>query len=102
MQIILQARKTFLFDKNTPWNKTQNPDFDVSMGSLDGAEVCELVGLYLLSCLQHLNINLGVYRDDALGVLAMTPRQCELTKKEICKIFKQHKLSITIDIRNYL
>jgi Holliday junction resolvase RusA-like endonuclease len=45
-----------------------------------------------------LNINLGVYRDDALGVLAMTPRQCELTKKEICKVFKQHKLSITIEV----
>ena len=31
--------------------------FDVTMGSYDGAEICELVGLYLLSQLQNLNIN---------------------------------------------
>ena len=64
------------------------------MGSYDGAEVCELVGLYLLSCLQHLNVILGVYRDDALGVHAMTPKEGEDMKKEICKIFKDHQLSI--------
>ena len=27
--------------------KNDNPDFDVTMGSCDGAEVCELVGLYI-------------------------------------------------------
>ena len=66
------------------------------MGSFDGAECCELVGLYMLSCLKHLKINIGVYRDDALGVLKMTSRQAENMKKEICNIFKKHKLSIEI------
>ena len=98
VKIILQARKSFLFSGNTPWNKTQNPDFDVGMGCLDGAECCELVGLFLLSCLKPLNLNIGIYRDDALGVLAMTPRQAELKKKEICRIFKQNNLSITIEV----
>ena len=28
--------------------KGDNPYFDVTMGSYDGAEICELVGLYLL------------------------------------------------------
>ena len=98
MNIILQARKSFLFSKNTPWNKKQNPEFDVGMGCCDGAECCELVGLYLLSLLQHLKMNLGVYRDDALGVLETTPRQAELIKKEVCKIFKQQNLSITIEV----
>ena len=58
----------FLIDQNIPWNKTQNYQFDVGMGSFDGAECCELVGLYLLSKLQHLNINVGLYQGDALGV----------------------------------
>ena len=96
--IFLQARKTFLFHNNNPWNKKQDSDFDVGMGSFDGAECCELTGLYILSCLKHLNVNLGLYRDDALGVADMTPRQMDMMKKEICKIFKQMKLSITIEV----
>ena len=31
--------------KNVVWVKKNNPDFDVTMGSFDGPEVCELVGL---------------------------------------------------------
>ena len=96
--MILQSRKSFLFDENKPWNKTVNPRFDVAMGSFDGAECCDMVGLYLLSCLQPLNLNIGLYRDDALGVLKMTPRQAELKKKEICNIFKSNNLSITIEV----
>ena len=91
---IFQARKSFLFNQNTPWNKTQNSEFDVGMGSFDGAECCELVGLYLLSKLQHLNINLGIYRDDALGVSYMTSRQNDILGKTIARIFKQEGLSI--------
>ena len=42
--------------------------FDVTTGSYDCAEICESVGLYLLSQLQNLNINVGLYRDDGLAV----------------------------------
>ena len=38
------------------------------MGSFDGAETCELVGSFLLSQFQHLNINVGLYRDDGLAI----------------------------------
>ena len=37
--------KTLLF------NKKGNKDFDVTMGSFDGTEICELVGLYILHIL---------------------------------------------------
>ena len=97
-EIILHARKTFLFSNGAPWNKKQDSNFDVAMGSFDGAECCDLVGLYILAQLKHLNIKIGLYRDDALGITSMTPRQADLMKKEICKIFKQMKLSITIDV----
>ena len=33
--------------------KKDNSDFDVTVGSNDGAEVCELVGLYLLNLLTN-------------------------------------------------
>ena len=98
LKIILQARKSFLFDQNIPWNKSNNSEFDVGMGSYDGAECCEIVGLYLMKKLQHLNINVGVYRDDALGVSLMTPRQNDLLMKKICQIFREENLSITISV----
>ena len=46
--------------------------------TVDGAEVCELVGLYLLSQLQHLDIYLGLHTDDALAAHgAKTPKYGE-------------------------
>ena len=71
--------------------------FDVTMGSYDGAEICELVGLYLLSQLQNLNINVGPYRDDGLAVTNQTPREAEITKKKLCKIFKDNNLRIAVE-----
>ena len=65
------------------------------MGSWDGAEVADLVGLYLLSKLSVLGINAGLYRDDGLAAVELRPRLAELTKKKICRIFKEHGLNIT-------
>ena len=65
-KIIFQTKKAFLFKDGKPWTKKGNKSFDVSMGSWDGAEVCELVGLYLLSLLSDLQLTLGLYRDDGL------------------------------------
>ena len=65
------------------------------MGSWDGAEVADLVGLYLLSRLSVLGINVGLYRDDGLAAVELRPRLAELTKKKICRIFKEHGLNIT-------
>ena len=82
----------------TPWCKKGNTLLNVTMGSFDGAETCELIGLYILSQLQHMDINVGLYRDDGLAVCERTPRQIEQIKKDICKIFKQNKLKITIEV----
>ena len=73
---------------------------DVGMGFFDGAETCELVGLFLLSKLNNLNINLGLYRDDGLGVCCLTARQVEKLKQEMCKIFKAYNLKITTDVNH--
>ena len=48
------------------------------MGSLDGAEVAELVGLYLLSQLSDLRLDIGLYCDDGLGV-----GTCHLDKQNL-------------------
>ena len=72
LDIILHARKSLLFSKNKPWEKTINESlFDITMGSYDGAEICELVGLYILSFLGKVYgiQNVGLYRDDGLACL---------------------------------
>ena len=96
--IIKLTKKTTLYSKNVPWCKSSS-DFDVTMGSFDGAETCELVGLFLLSQLSHLSVNVGLYRDDGLATCTKRPKQVEAVKKEMCKIFKKHNLQITIEAK---
>ncbi len=95
--IILHTKHSLLYSNNTAWCKRDQSNFDVTMGSYDGAETCDLVGLFILSKLQHLDINVGLYRDDGLAVCSKTPKQVDSIKKEICKIFGQYNLKITID-----
>ncbi|PIK40960.1 hypothetical protein BSL78_22189 [Apostichopus japonicus] len=70
---IKHARRSLLYDnKGTPWVKREAyKEFDVSMGAFDGAEVCELVGLFILNELRtKLNVDsVGLYRDDGLAVM---------------------------------
>ena len=87
--ILIHAKNSILIHKNLPWQKKGNTTFDVTMGSNDGAETCELVGSVLLSQLQDLNINLGLYRDDGLAITNATPRDTEDIKKERCRIFNK-------------
>ena len=63
------------------------------MGSFNGAEICKLVGLFLVSQPQHLNINVGLYRDDKLATTKKTPKNVGKIKTEICNIFNNQKLS---------
>ena len=68
------------------------------MGSYDEAETCELVGCYLLSQLKQIpGIEVGLYRDYGLAILNHTPREMEKAKKQICQIFANNNLKITVD-----
>ena len=66
----------------------------------DEAEVCELVGLYLLGKLAPLIgiKNFGLYRDDGLAVIhqANGPKLKRI-RKDIIALSKSEGLSITID-----
>ena len=96
--IIIQAKNSLLFNENKAWQKkAEGSNFDVTMGSFDGAETCELVGSYLLSQLPtNIKRNVGLYRDDGLGAFGTTPKEIENIKKAICKTFNDHKLRLTI------
>ena len=68
IQIIKHARKLLLFDRTGVWIKNDNnPLFDVTVGSFDVTEVCEFVGLYLLSKIDLDNV--GLYRDERLALM---------------------------------
>ena len=49
IDIILQTKSGILFTRDQAWVKKGNQSFDITMGSWDGAEVCDLVGLYMLA-----------------------------------------------------
>ena len=86
-----------MYDNSHPWCKTNPPNFfDVTMGSYDGAESCELVGLFILSKLKLLDVNLGLYRDDGLGFSNKTRRQIDILKKKIQSTFNELGLKITM------
>ena len=74
--------------------------FDVTMGSWDGAEVCELVGLYLLNQLKDLIPieNAGLYRDDGLAFIrSRSGRLLDRYRKDIIELFRREGLSITCE-----
>ena len=81
IEIIMHSRKAFLFTVNPtlpetsiPWSKKEGL-FDVTMGAPDGAEVCELVGLFLLNEIKSKfpELEFGIYRDDGLAIHRRIP-----------------------------
>ena len=76
IKIIKHARQSLLFHNNQTWTKRNTTDaFDVTMGSYDGAEICELVGLFILNKLDDRFENIGLYRDGTLyGTIPLTAR----------------------------
>ena len=100
LSIIKHARKSLLFNNAGTWIKKGNDLFDVTMGSFDGAEVCELVGLYILDKLTSLTSksSIGLYRDDGLAVIrGSSGRRFDKLRKDITSLFKAEGLNITIE-----
>ena len=77
--------------------------FDVTMGSYDRAEICELVGIYILSRLSTIidKNDCGLYRDDDLLVLRNTNgQQIDRVRKNTIQTFKD--VGFLIDIETNL
>ena len=75
------------------------------MGSYHGAEICELVGVYILTCLATTikKSNCGLYRKNGLVILRnVNGQQINHTRKNIIKIFKDVVFSIDIETNTKL
>ena len=106
--IIRHARKALLFSKPTsgstsiPWVKKDGL-FDVTMGAPDGAEVCELVGLFLLKEVRDKfpDLDYGLYRDDGLANhRRIGGKKLDEIRKGLQQLFRSHGLRITIEPPN--
>ena len=81
--IIKHTRKSL--HQNRAWSKRNSDNtFDVTMGSYDGAEVCELIGLFILNTLQdRFGKDVRLYRDDGLAVInTRSGRLCDRERKD--------------------
>ena len=95
--IIFNAAKSVLYNQEEVWikrkndNNNENKLFDITMGGKHGAEVCELIGLYILQGLKTIlpNFMIGLYRDD--GLIAVDKKlsnvEIEKIKKKLHKYF---------------
>ena len=82
ISIVKHAFKSLLF--NDGGLRVKRDSIDVTMGSNDGAEVCDLIGLYILNCLseKYGKDNAGLDRDDGLILLKhVTGRLAEKAKR---------------------
>ena len=70
------------------------------MGSFDGAEVCELVGVYIQSKLEKIlpKSNFGLYRDDEIALLKnLNGQQTDKFRKNITGVFRDIGFSLEIE-----
>ena len=94
METIMGCKTSLLYDiEKNVWKK-KGTDFDITMGAYDGGETCDICVLYLLSKLQHLNINIGAYKDDWLAVSSQTARCTERSRQELERIFRENGLAL--------
>ena len=98
-ELLHNARLSLLYNNGTPWTKNSGL-FDVTMGSYDGAQITDLVGLLILKTLDEKvpEISFALYRDDGIGVhKKLSPKKLEEIKKKLHKAFKELGLKITVE-----
>ena len=85
LRIIKHRRKSLLYNNNEPCKKKNTEScFHVTIGSFDGAKICELVGIHILSLLSNKldKQSTALYRDDGLLLLRNTSKNRKQTKCE--------------------
>ena len=82
VEVIFHAQKSVLYNDREAWVKKES-------GSFDGAEVCDIIGIYMLYLIgkKYDLKNIGPYRDDGLAIFKNVSRPAsEKIKKNIYNI----------------
>ena len=106
-EMIKSCRKSVLFNNGKVWAK-KDKDFDVTMGAQDGAEIAELVGVFLLKQINSFlasvgqKCHAGLYRDDILIYIENSngPLISKI-EKALNRIFKSNKLKISTEQKGH-
>ena len=101
--IIMHCRKSLLFDNETAWTKKNHSEmFDVTMGSFDGAELCEFIGLFLLNNLseKYGKNNVGLYRDNRLVLLNASGPQSRIQETRTEHFYKHKPKNLQLPRRH--
>ena len=98
-ELIFHCRRSILVGNGQSIWQKKDGEFDVTMGSLDGAEVSESVGLYLLHRLNKVEPStaVGLYRDDGMAAVKGSRRDVDRIRKRFHAILKEEGLSITTE-----
>ena len=74
-----------MYKKVAPWIRKHSNNFDVTMGSYDWDEVCQIIGIFILSLIgnKYNPNNIGLYRDDGLNM------QQAHNLKKLKRLFKE-------------
>ena len=96
-----------LFFNGEVWVKKGDTAFDVTMGCPDGAEVAELVGLYLLHRLDEEGVldpeGTGLYRDDGIAFVHSRGRSGEKLRQNVHNFFREEGFKIEISpVRDFV
>ena len=109
IDMIIHAKRSLLFTQGIGTWQKKSGTFDVTMGSYDGAETCEIVGPYLLDKLKEIipQSNVGLYRDDGLAIITHSNGpKIDKIRKRLHQLFKQEGLKIEVecnkDVVNFL
>ena len=104
-----RKKKSLLYNKEIPWGGKNTNFFDVAVRAYDGAEVYELLGLFLLINLANkFDKNcVGLYSDDGLALFKnINGYWADKICKEFKQLFMENRLSLEIECNlktvNYL
>ena len=98
-RVLRNARKSVLYYNDDVWIKKTGL-FDVTMGAFDGAQISDLVGLYILHEIkkQIPELQFALYRDDGIGYhKKCRPQFIDKIRKKLYKVFKDIGLNITVE-----
>ena len=89
-----------MYHNDDPWvKKDTSVEFDVTMGSYDGAEVGDIVGVFMLDMLSKLfeKNSIGLHRDDGLSIFRnYNGHQSNKVRKDLTKLSKKYQLNLDI------
>ena len=96
VQLLIIVENPSISARNSAWIKKSGSLFDETGVSFDGAEVCDMVGLFLLHQSTKLvgKSSIGLYRNDSLAILDASGPDLERLRKKIIKLFLSHGVEI--------